>query len=83
MVSLHSQALFTPNKPLSAIDSTGLGILLAEHPQWKNKSGWKNLLNNLCLVLQPFAVSNLVKSWLQIFLLPQIDAGLNINCFYE
>jgi hypothetical protein len=25
-----------------------------QHPWWDNQSGWKNLLNNLRLIIQPF-----------------------------
>lgn len=29
--------------------------------------GWKNLLNNLRLVIQPFVFFNLLKPWLRLF----------------
>ncbi|MEW6054953.1 MAG: IS701 family transposase, partial [Nitrospirota bacterium] len=77
LVSLHAQALSTLNKPLGSISSTGLGLLLSEHDQWNDKTGWKNLLNNLRLVIQPFVAFNLIKSWLKIFPLPQLHTGLN------
>jgi SRSO17 transposase len=77
LVSLHAQALSTLNKPLNHISSTGLGFLLSEHDQWNDKTGWKNLLNNLRLVIQPFIVFNLMKSWLKIFPLPQLHLGFN------
>ena len=77
LVSMHAQALSTLQKPLDSTFSTGLGLLLAEHNQWNDKTGWKNLLNNLRLVIQPFVVFNLMKSWLNIFPLPQLHAGLN------
>lgn len=51
LVSLHAQALSTLNQPLDHISSTGLGLLLSEHDQWNDKTGWKNLLNNLRLVI--------------------------------
>ncbi len=77
LVSLHAQALSTLNEPLDHISSTGLGLLLSEHDQWNNKTGWKNLLNNLRLVIQPFVIFNLMKSWLKIFPVPQLHTGLN------
>ena len=77
LVSLHSQALSTLNQPLDHISSTGLGLLLSEHDQWNQQMGWKNLLNNLRLVIQPWVIFNLMKSWLNIFPLPQLQAGLN------
>ena len=84
LVSLHSSALPTPNKPLNTISTTGLGLLLAEHHQWDFKTGWKNLLNNLRLIIQPFVTFNLIKFWLKIFPIPELDVGNNaLNCFYE
>ena len=77
LVSLHSQALSTLNQPLDHISSTGLGLLLSEHEQWNQQRGWKNLLNNLRLVIQPLVIFNLLKSWLNIFPVPQLHTGLN------
>ena len=77
LVSLHSQALSTLNQPLDHISSTGLGLLLSEHDQWNQQRGWKNLLNNLRLVIQPLVIFNLLKSWLNIFPVPQLHTGLN------
>ncbi len=67
LVSLHSSALPTSHKPLNHISTTGLGLLLAEHHQWDFKTGWKNLLNNLRLIIQPFVAFNLITFWLKIF----------------
>jgi len=39
----------------------------AEHHQWNDKNGWKNLLNNLRLVIQPFIVFNLLMKTLYTF----------------
>ncbi len=46
MVSLHSDRL---NKSLSSIPDK-----FQEHELWDFKQGWKNLLNNLHLIIQPF-----------------------------
>jgi SRSO17 transposase len=51
MVSLHSVSLSTLKKPLNDISTTGLGLLLAEHRYWDLNLGWKNLLNNLRLII--------------------------------
>jgi SRSO17 transposase len=79
LVSLHSQALPTQKKPLNeiALAATGLGLLLTEHHHWDGKTGWKNLLNNLRLIIQPLIAFNLMKLWLRIFPIPQLDVGLN------
>lgn len=79
LVSLHSQALPTQKKPLneSSRFTTGLGLLLAEHHHWDGKNGWKNLLNNLRLILEPFIAYNRLKFWLRIFPIAQLALGLH------
>ena len=76
-VSLHSVALSTLKKPLNDISTTGLGLLLAEHRYWDLNLGWKNLLNNLHLIIQPFLASNLMKFWLKVLPLPHLELGLS------
>jgi len=77
LVSLHSSALPTFKKPLNTISTTGLGLLLAEHHRWDFNTGWKNLLNNLRLIIQPFVAFNLMKIWLKIFPIPELDVGFS------
>jgi SRSO17 transposase len=77
LVSLHSKALPTFKKPLNTISTTGLGLLLAEHHRWDFNTGWKNLLNNLRLIIQPFVAFNLMKIWLKIFPIPELDVGFS------
>ncbi|BAY41438.1 transposase (plasmid) [Nostoc sp. NIES-2111] len=69
MVSLHSEQLQS-----SAPTSTSK---LAEHPWWDDKNGWKNLLNNLRLIAQPFILFNLIYPWLTVFPIPQLYAGFS------
>jgi hypothetical protein len=77
LVSLHSNALQTLKKPLARVLNTGLGMLLAEHHHWNFKTGWKNLLNNLRLIVQPFVASKLMQFWLQVFPIAELSVGLN------
>ena len=77
LVSLHAQALPTSKKPLNTISTTGLGLLLTEHRRWDFNIGWKNLLNNLRLIIQPFVSFNLIKFWLKIFPIPGLDVGFH------
>ena len=37
------------------------------HPQWDYKNGWKNVLNNLRLIIQPTLLFWLLSPWLDIF----------------
>lgn len=67
MVSVHSDRL---NQSLSSIPDKFI-----EHELWDFKKGWKNLLNNLHLIIQPFIYFNLIKRWLKVFPIPQLSWG--------
>lgn len=67
MVSLHSNILV--KSPTFQMER------FAEHPWWDSGSGWKNLLNNLRLIIQPFIFFNLIKPWLTVFPIPQLSLG--------
>lgn len=42
---------------------------------WDRGKGWKNILNNLRLILQPFVLFNFIKPWLQVFTVPKLSEG--------
>lgn len=67
MVSLHSEQMHS-SPPQSQSK-------LASHPWWDNKKGWKNILNNLRLIIQPFILFNLIQPWLTVFPIPQLSLG--------
>jgi len=46
------------------------------HPWWDNQRGWKNLLNNLRLVIQPLICFNWLKRWLPVFPITALQIGL-------
>jgi len=49
--------------------------LISQHPNWDLSQGWKNFLNNLRLISQPFIYFNLIQRWLKIFPIPQLSLG--------
>ena len=67
VVSLHSEQMH-PSPPQSQSK-------LASHPRWDNGLGWKNILNNLRLIVQPFVLFNLIQPWLTVFPIPQLSLG--------
>ncbi|MEB3294989.1 MAG: IS701 family transposase [Synechococcales bacterium] len=67
MVSLFSDT-FNREGPLS--HST-----FAQHPWWDHQRGWKNLLNNLRLVIEPWIALNRLKRWLEVFETPSLVQG--------
>ena len=69
MVSLHSEQLrSSPPQSQSR---------LADHPWWDDGKGWKNILNNLRLILQPFTLFNLIYPWLTVFPISQLKSGFS------
>ncbi|MDX2243916.1 MAG: IS701 family transposase [Leptolyngbyaceae cyanobacterium bins.302] len=46
-----------------------------QHPWWNKQGGWKNLLNNLRLVIQPLICFNWLKRWLQVFPIASLEIG--------
>ena len=47
----------------------------AQHPWWNNQRGWKHLLNNLRLIIQPLICFNWLQRWLQVFSIASLEAG--------
>ena len=45
---------------------------IKKHPWWHQDKGWKNILNNLRLFVQPLCYFNLLKPCLVVVFSPQI-----------
>jgi hypothetical protein len=71
MVSLQSEQL-NQSKKETVEKTKDLQEKIKEHPWWDEGKGWKNILNNLRLFLEPLYCFNLLKPWLIIFLKPKI-----------
>ncbi len=75
MVSLHSDRFELPSG-LSAQQQQSLIFEKFEHHRyWDRGTGWKHLLNNLRLVMQPFVLFNLIQPWLEVFPIPRLSLG--------
>jgi hypothetical protein len=46
-----------------------------QHPWWNNQRGWKNLLDNLRLIIQPLICFNWLKRWLEVFAIASLQTG--------
>jgi SRSO17 transposase len=84
LVSLHSQNLH--NMEGKGINESTDPVVskFREHQWWDFGQGWKNLLNNLRLVMQPYQFFNLLKPWQASF--PNyafINWLVNSNCLNE
>jgi SRSO17 transposase len=78
MVSLHSNVLnLVVDLENDAPNQTPGKVVFefATHEWWDNGNGWKNLLNNLRLIIQPFVLFNLIKPWLKVFPIPHLSFG--------
>jgi SRSO17 transposase len=80
----HPAKQETPSSEQVSLSSTDR---FPEHCWWDHASGWKNILNNLRLILQPYVCYSLLAPWLLLFDIPSLRAGLTqliaiMNCFH-
>lgn len=47
----------------------------SRHKWWDKAKGWKNVLNNLRLIIQPFVYGCLLSPWLEVFPIPFLKEG--------
>jgi SRSO17 transposase len=68
MISLNTQTFLSLNSLILVdADQPKTTINFASHPQWNHQTGWKNVLNNFRLIIQPTLLLWLIFPWLEIF----------------
>jgi len=68
MISLKTQAFESLNSSsLPNSEASQTNIDWGSHPQWNHQTGWKNVLNNVRLIIQPSLLLWLIVPWLEIF----------------
>ena len=68
MISLNSQAFGLLNQAhLTDSEIQNSTVDFSVHQQWNHQRGWKNVLNNLRLIIQPTILLGLISPWLDIF----------------
>jgi hypothetical protein len=75
LVSLHSQKMHKVEDKGIHDSTEPVVFKFREHPWWDCGQGWKNLLNNLRLVMQPYQFFNLLKPWLNVFPITHLSVG--------
>ena len=75
LVSLFTAPWTDSNKLQEFTSDQQVIKLLLQHPDWDSGTGWKNFLNNLRLISQPFICFNLIQRWLNVFPIPQLSLG--------
>ena len=54
MISLNTEVfLYLNSSSLANSDASTTNLVLASHPEWNHQIGWKNVLNNVRLIIQP------------------------------
>jgi hypothetical protein len=78
MISLNSQAfgLLDQSYP-TASEIENPTDDFSMHQQWNHEVGWKNVLNNLRLIIQPTILLWLISPWLDIFPNPYLLLGFH------
>jgi SRSO17 transposase len=77
MISLNTQSFLSLNSSEVTDKSTQININFASHPQWNHQSGWKNILNNFRLIIQPSLLLWLIFPWLELFPNSSLLLGLH------
>lgn len=75
MVSLHSDRFELPSGLSMQQQTCPVFEKFEQHRYWDMGTGWKHLLNNLRLVMQPFVLFNLIQPWLEVFPIPRLSLG--------
>jgi len=70
----HKLVASTATATLNTTCCSAIALKLV-HPDWNQASSWKQVLNNLRLVIQPSVILNLLQPWLNLFPIPRLSAG--------
>ena len=79
MISLNSPGLLALNQSCQVKTERQINshIDFSYHQQWNHECGWKNVLKNLRLILQPLLLFWLIYPWIYIFPNSQLLLGFN------
>ncbi|MDJ1184289.1 IS701 family transposase [Roseofilum casamattae] len=78
MISLNSQPFLKLKYPKSEQkECCQAEVDCSSHQQWNHSGGWKNVLNNFRLLIQPTLLLSSIIPWLSIFPNSHILRGLN------
>lgn len=76
MVSLQSKIFKGGDEPKQVtITLDKLERQFRQHQWWDEGQGWKNILNNLRLIIQPVIFFHLITPWLNVFQIPMLKQG--------
>ena len=78
MVSLQSEFFLDMKKAPQNLKSYYYLRRYKKHPWWNKEQGWKNILNNLRLIIQPIIFYALISPWLKVFRISYLEDGFSI-----
>jgi SRSO17 transposase len=78
MISLNSPAFLSLNQSCpTEPEIQPPPVDFSSHQQWNPQRGWKNVLNNLRLIIQPTLALWLISPWLDVFPNPSLLLGFH------
>jgi hypothetical protein len=78
MISLNSPAFLSLNQSCpTETEIQPPPIDFSRHQQWNPQTGWKNVLNNLRLIIQPTLALSLIFPWLDVLPNPSLLLGFH------
>jgi hypothetical protein len=78
MISLNSPAFLSLSQSCqSDTEIQPTPVDFSSHQQWNHQGGWKNVLNNLRLIIQPTLALWLISPWLDVFPNPYLLLGFH------
>lgn len=75
LVSLQCPPFQVPSEEASSPPADSPTECFPQHRWWDSGQGWKNTLNNLRLILQPYVFHCLLLPWLLLFDIPGLRTG--------
>jgi SRSO17 transposase len=75
MVSLQFWSHLNESPALLDDDQFNLLTRFRQHRHWNEPQGWKQRLNNVQLLIQPFIYFCSIKPWLMVFEVPELQRG--------
>jgi SRSO17 transposase len=75
MVSLQANVFKNLDKEADSLKPSQIELQFSQHQWWNKETGWKNVLNNLRLIIQPYIFFCLITPWLKVFHIPSLTKG--------
>jgi SRSO17 transposase len=75
MISLQTEVM-KPHEESEDREKVENQSIISQHKWWCKGEGWKDILNNMRLLIQPFICCSLLLTWLRVVDVPMLQASL-------